>query len=213
MPIKAFTFNPLGENTYILWDESTKAAAIIDAGMYDRNECNQISEFISQNQLNLQFLLGTHAHIDHIFGNWYIKQEFPDVPYLLHEEDVKMIQRSETMAALWNLNYTPSPLPDRYVNHGDTVDIGNITLKVRFVPGHVPGHVIFINEAENFAVVGDCVFQGSIGRTDLPGGNHELLLEKIRTEIFTLPEDMELFSGHGPSTTVGREINTNPFFN
>ncbi len=213
MPIKAFTFNPLGENTYILWDESTKSAAIIDAGMYDRNECNQISEFISQNQLNLQFLLGTHAHIDHIFGNWYIKQEFPDVPYLLHEEDVKMIQRSETMAALWNLNYTPSPLPDRYVNHGDTVDIGNITLKVRFVPGHAPGHVIFINEAENFAVVGDCVFQGSIGRTDLPGGNHELLLEKIRTEIFTLPEDMELFSGHGPSTTVGREINTNPFFN
>ncbi len=213
MPIKAFTFNPLGENTYILWDESTKAAAIIDAGMYDRNECHQISEFISQNQLNLQFLLGTHAHIDHIFGNWYIKQEFPDVPYLLHEEDVKMIQRSETMAALWNLNYTPSPLPDRYVNHGDTVDIGNITLKVRFVPGHAPGHVIFINEAENFAVVGDCVFQGSIGRTDLPGGNHELLLDKIRTEIFTLPEDMELFSGHGPSTTVGREINTNPFFN
>ena len=213
MPIKAFTFNPLGENTYILWDESTKVAAIIDAGMYDRNECNQISDFISQNQLNLQLLLGTHAHIDHIFGNWFVKQEFPNVPYLLHEEDVKMIQRSETMAALWNLNYTPSPLPDRYVNHGDTVNLGNSTLKIRFVPGHAPGHVIFINEAENFAVVGDCVFQGSIGRTDLPGGNHELLLEKIRTEIFTLPEDMELFSGHGPSTTVGREINTNPFFN
>jgi glyoxylase-like metal-dependent hydrolase (beta-lactamase superfamily II) len=213
MPIKAFTFNPLGENTYIIWDDLSKDAAIIDAGMYDRNECSQISDFIAQNQLTLKFLLGTHAHIDHIFGNWYIKQEFPNVPYLLHEDDVKMIQRSETMAALWNLNYTHSPLPDRFINHGDTVTLGNITLRIRFVPGHAPGHVIFINEAENFAVVGDCVFQGSIGRTDLPGGNHDLLLEKIRTEIFTLPEEMELFCGHGPSTTVKREINTNPFFN
>lgn len=213
MPIKAFTFNPLEENTYIVWDEISKDAAIIDAGMYDRNECSQISDFISQNQLNLKYLLGTHAHIDHIFGNWFIKQEFPNVPYLLHEDDVKMIQRSETMAALWNLNYTPSPLPDEFINHGDTVTLGNITFRIRFVPGHAPGHVIYINDAENFAVVGDCVFQGSIGRTDLPGGNHELLLEKIRTEIFTLPEEMELFCGHGPSTTVKREINTNPFFN
>jgi hydroxyacylglutathione hydrolase len=213
MPIKAFTFNPLGENTYILWDPTTKDAAIIDAGMYDRNECNLITQFLEENQLKLKYLLGTHAHIDHIFGNWFIKQEFPNVPYLLHEDDVKMIQRSETMAALWNLNYTPSPLPDAFIKHGDSISLGNLNLEVRFVPGHAPGHVIFINTQENFAAVGDCVFQGSIGRTDLPGGNHELLLDKIRTEIFTLPEDMELFCGHGPSTTVGREINTNPFFN
>ncbi len=213
MPIHAFTFNPLGENTYIVWDEFSKEAAIIDAGMYDRNECNQITDFLSQNQLQLKYLLGTHAHIDHIFGNWFIKQEFPDVPYLLHADDVKMIQRSETMAALWNLNYTPSPLPDQFINHGDSINLGQTVLKIRFVPGHAPGHVIFINESENFSVVGDCVFQGSIGRTDLPGGNHDLLLEKIRTEIFTLPEDMNLFCGHGPSTTVSREINTNPFFN
>ncbi len=213
MPIKEFTFNPLGENTYILWDESTKDSAIIDAGMYDRNECLLITQFLEENQLKLKYLLGTHAHIDHIFGNWFIKQEFPNVPYLLHEDDVKMIQRSETMAALWNLNYTPSPLPDSFINHGDTIALGNLQLEVRFVPGHAPGHVIFINNHENFAVVGDCVFQGSIGRTDLPGGNHELLLDKIRTEIFSLPEDMELYCGHGPSTSVGREIQTNPFFN
>jgi glyoxylase-like metal-dependent hydrolase (beta-lactamase superfamily II) len=213
MPIQSFTFNPLSENTYIVWDENTRNAALIDAGMYNREECNTVKDFLTQNQLTLTHLLGTHAHIDHIFGNWYVKQEFPEVPYYLHQDDVKMIQRSDAMAAVWNLDYTPSHLPDQFVQHGDSIIVGTLKLDVRFVPGHSPGHVIYIQEDENFAVVGDCVFQGSIGRTDLPGGNHDLLLEKIRSEIFTLPSDMQLFCGHGPSTQVQKEINTNPFFN
>jgi glyoxylase-like metal-dependent hydrolase (beta-lactamase superfamily II) len=212
MPLQSFTFNPLAENTYILWDDNTKHAAIIDAGMYNRDECQQIKSFLEDHQLTLTHLLGTHAHIDHIFGNWYIKQEFADVPYYLHADDVKMIQRSDAMAAVWSLDYTPSPLPDHYVQHGDSIVIGTLKLDVRFVPGHSPGHVIYIQEDENIAIVGDCVFQGSIGRTDLPGGNHDQLLEKIRTEIFTLPADMKLFCGHGPFTTVEHEIKHNPFF-
>jgi len=211
--IKTFTFNPLSENTHVVWCNETLNAAIVDAGMYDRSECEQIRNFISENNLELQYLLGTHAHIDHIFGNWWIRQEFPDVPYFLHQEDIPMIERSETMAALWSLNYTPSMQPNNYINHGDRITLGNIELDVRFVPGHSPGHVIFVNFNENWAIVGDTVFQGSIGRTDLPGGNHELLLNKIRTEIFTLPETMQLLPGHGPNTNVAFEKNQNPFFN
>lgn len=211
--IQTFTFNPLGENTHIIWCDKTQKAAIVDAGMYDRNECDTIKNFLTQNHLELTLLLGTHAHIDHIFGNWWIRQEFPDVPYYLHKEDIPMIDRSETMAAIWNLNYTPSMPPDKFLNHGDHISVGEMQLDVRFVPGHAPGHVIFINTSENWAIVGDTVFQGSIGRTDLPGGNHDLLLNKIQTEIFTLPENMVLLPGHGPNTTVIQEKNHNPFFN
>ena len=211
--IQTFTFNPLGENTHVIWCDQTLKAAIIDAGMYDRNECEVIKNFLNENKLELTLLLGTHAHIDHIFGNWWIRQAYPDVPYYLHPDDIPMIERSETMAAIWNLNYTPSMLPDNFLNHGDQISLGKMQLDVRFVPGHAPGHVIFINTSENWAIVGDTVFQGSIGRTDLPGGNHELLLNKIQSEIFTLPENMVLLPGHGPKTTVAHEKSHNPFFN
>ena len=210
--LQQFTFNPLGENTYIIWDESTRDAAIVDAGMYNRDECETIKSFLESHSLTLKFLWGTHAHIDHIFGNWWIKQEFPNVPYYLHQDDIKMIERSETMAALWNLNYTPSPLPDFSLTHQQILTLGESEYEVRFVPGHAPGHVIFVNFKENYALVGDCVFQGSIGRTDLPGGNHAQLLQKIEEEIFSLPATMTLYSGHGPATTVAHEIQHNPFF-
>lgn len=209
--IQKFTFNPLGENTYIVWCSETKKAAIIDAGNYDSRENIILKEFIDKNELQITHLLGTHAHIDHIFGNWWVKQTY-NVPYYLHADDVKMIERSETMASLWNLNYTPSPAPDSFLVHGQSLMIGNLELKVRFVPGHAPGHVIFICEQENYAVVGDTIFQGSIGRTDLPGGNHAQLLQKIREEIFTLPATMTLHCGHGESTTVEFEMQHNPFF-
>ena len=156
-------------------------------------------------------LLGTHAHIDHVFGNWWVKQIY-NLPYYLHPSDVVMIDRSETMAALWNLKYTPSPLPNMDLAHGDTITVGESQLQVRFVPGHAPGHVIFIDLAGEQVLVGDTIFRGSIGRTDLPGGNHEQLLKNIEAQIFTLPNNYTLYSGHGPSTTVGFEKENNPFF-
>lgn len=211
MNLQRFTFNPLGENTYLVWCPSTLECAIVDAGMYNSSEHAIVEQFIQEHKLNPIVLLGTHAHIDHIFGNWWVKQRY-QLPYWLHQEDVRMIDRSETMAALWNLAYTPSPLPDKFLKHGDTIVIGKETLEVRFVPGHAPGHVIFVNHTSKLAIVGDTIFQGSIGRTDLPGGNHELLLQKIQEEIFTLPEEYSLHSGHGSETTVGIEQSTNPFF-
>ncbi len=212
MPIQGFTFNPLGENTYIVYDEESKNAVIIDAGMYNSQECQQVRDFLKNRELKLNAIWGTHGHIDHIFGNWWIKEQYPNVDYYLHEQDIKMIDRSETMAALWNLNYTPSPLPDVHLKHGDVLSLGDTQVHVRFVPGHAPGHVIFYNENENWAIVGDTIFKGSIGRTDLPGGNHNLLLEKIKEEIFSLPSDTVLYPGHGPETNVKEEVQNNPFF-
>lgn len=211
MKLHRFTFNPFQENTYIVWCEDTLDCAIIDPGTYDSNDHAQMKSFIQKWNLNPIYLLGTHAHIDHIFGNWWVKQEY-NIPYYLHQEDLVMIQRSDTMAALWNLNYTQSPLPDFHLNHLDTISLGNAKLEVRFVPGHAPGHVIFVCHEDKFAIVGDTIFQESIGRTDLPGGNHELLIQKIQEEIFTLPENFQLFPGHGVETTVFHEKQHNPFF-
>ena len=199
------------ENTYLIWCEETLACAIVDAGMYDSTEQQQVQDFIDTQLLKPTLLLGTHAHIDHIFGNWWVKQIY-DLPYYLHPADVAMIDRSETMAALWNLKYTPSPLPSNSLAHDDVVRIGNSELQVRFVPGHAPGHVVFIDLAGEQVLVGDTIFKGSIGRTDLPGGNHEQLLQNIKAQIFSLPESFVLHSGHGPSTTVGFEKANNSFF-
>lgn len=211
MKLHRFTFNPLQENTYVIWCETSLDCAIIDAGNYNSEENSILKNFIEEHRLTPKYLLGTHAHIDHIFGNYWVKNTY-NIPYLLHSEDLKMIERSETMAAIWNLNYTPSPLPDQFINHGETLTLGSSTLEIRFVPGHAPGHVIFIHHDSQWAVVGDTVFRGSIGRTDLPGGNHELLLQKIEEQIFTLPDNYTLYSGHGPETTVQHEKSSNPFF-
>ncbi len=211
MNLQSFCFNPLQENTYVIWCEQTLECAIVDAGMYDSTEQKQLQEFINNQGLKPVMLLGTHAHIDHIFGNWWVKQIY-DLPYYLHPADVVMIDRSETVAALWNLKYTPSPLPTNDLSHGDLISIGQSELQVRFVPGHAPGHVIFVDKAGEQAIVGDTIFRDSIGRTDLPGGNHEQLLENIESQIFTLPENYSLHSGHGPSTTVAFEKRNNPFF-
>lgn len=211
MKIHGFTFNPLQENTYVIWCETTKEAAIVDAGNYQSQENQQLKQFVADQGLKVTHLLGTHAHIDHVFGNWYVKQEW-NVPYYLHPLDIPMLDRAVTMAAVWNLAYTESPLPDCELAHGMKMQIGTCELEVRFVPGHSPGHVVFVNHQDHWVVGGDCLFRGSIGRTDLPGGNHDLLLNKIREEMFSLPDDFTVYSGHGSETSIGFEKANNPFF-
>lgn len=211
MKIHFFQFNPLQENTYIIWDPESLECAIVDAGCYDTAENNELKKFISSHGLIPKYLLGTHAHIDHIFGNWYVKQLW-NIPYYLHKEDVPMLDRSVTMAAVWNLQFTPSDEPDFFLEAGQIIKLGNGELEVRFVPGHSPGHVVFINHANHWVIAGDTLFQGSIGRTDLPGGNHDVLLSSIREQLFTLPEDYLVYPGHGPKTNIGFEKKNNPFF-
>lgn len=207
--LKVFTFNAFQENTYVLWN-AKKEAIIIDPGNSNNEENQELSDFIESKQLTPVELLLTHAHIDHVLGVHYVYQTYHLTPRLFIEDafTYSMAQRS---ADMYQIPYTAGPEP----NYFDTLNgfnYSDLQLKVRFVPGHCKGHVIFVNEDENFAIVGDTIFRGSIGRTDLPGGNHEELLNKIQSEIFTLPANMELFPGHGPHTTVKYEKDNNPFF-
>jgi hydroxyacylglutathione hydrolase len=210
MKIHSFTFNPFQENTYIIWDEGSLECVIVDAGNSNPEENIALKSFIENNQLIPKMLLGTHAHIDHVFGNWFVKQEW-NIPYYLNINEHVMLDRSVQMASLWQLNYTPSPAAEFNLNHGDIITVGHVSLEVRFVPGHSPGHVVFIHHQSHSIIGGDCLFRGSIGRTDLPGGNHDLLIEKIKTEMFSLPDNYLVYSGHGPETNIGYEKEHNPF--
>lgn len=207
--LKVFTFNAFQENTYVLWN-ANKEAVIIDPGNSNTEENAELSLFIANNNLKPVALLLTHAHIDHILGIDYVYRTYSLTPRL-HLEDAFTFALADRSAEMWQIPYTPGPQPNYFDTLND-FDFGDLKLKVRFVPGHAKGHVIFINAKENYAIVGDTIFKGSIGRTDLPGGDHEELLSKIQSEIFTLPADMELHPGHGPFTTVEFEKENNPFF-
>lgn len=212
LSLQGFTMNPLGENTYIVWCTQTLAGAIIDPGNYNESEDQILSEFIEKNSIKVKYLLNTHAHIDHIFGNHWVIETY-NVPYALNFDDIFLLERSIQMAALWNLNYkNPSPLPTIDLKTLPKITIGNCELEIRQVPGHAPGHVVFVHHESKTVVAGDTLFSGSIGRTDLPGGNHQQLLDAIEAQLFSLPEDFTVFSGHGPATQIGIEKATNPFF-
>ena len=211
MQVKKFTFNPFQENTYVLFDE-TKECVIVDAGCYYPQEFEDLKSFISSNDLKVVKLISTHSHLDHVFGNKVVL-DFYKVPLGIHPEDEITLDALERTASTYGIpNVFKSPEPDFYFNHGDKVTFGTTELEVRFVPGHAPGHVVFVHHDTKVVINGDCLFQGSIGRTDLPGGYYELLLSKIREQLFTLPDDFVVYSGHGGETTIGVEKTTNPFF-
>jgi glyoxylase-like metal-dependent hydrolase (beta-lactamase superfamily II) len=206
----SFTFSPFSENTYVIWSEQ-KQCLIVDPGCYNATEEIMLENFIADMNLKPIALLNTHGHIDHVFGNDFVKNKW-NIPMFMHEADLMLLERAKEMAALWNLKFTPSPLPDFGFTHGETLELGDMQFELRHVPGHAPGHFVFVFHDEKTVFCGDTLFQGSIGRTDLPGGNHDLLISSIRTQLFTLPDDYTLLSGHGPATTVGSERMHNPFF-
>ena len=209
--IKTFVFNPFQENTYVLYDESNECV-IVDAGCYFPEELGTIKKWISENNLKPVKLISTHSHLDHVFGNKAIIDLY-NIPLGIHPEDEITLDALERTAQLYSIpNVFKSPAPSFYFNHAEILSFGNTELEVRFVPGHAPGHVVFVNQKEGIVINGDCLFAGSIGRTDLPGGNHDLLIKKIKEELFTLPDDFIVYTGHGPETTIGIEKSSNPFF-
>jgi glyoxylase-like metal-dependent hydrolase (beta-lactamase superfamily II) len=170
-----------------------------------------MADAIRAEKLDLQAILLTHAHIDHIEGVHAIREIVPDVPIWLHADALGMYRALPHQAAAFGLRVEPQPEPTHQLVHGQVMDIGGCSLDVRDSPGHAPGHVILVAADKSFALVGDVVFSGSIGRTDLPGGNLKTLMKSIREEVLTLPDATVLYSGHGPPTTVGRERVSNPF--
>lgn len=207
--LKKFTFNPYQENTYVLFDE-TGACVIIDPGMYDGAEQNQLVSFIKEKQLKPVRLLNTHCHIDHVLGNkfvydnWLLKPEF-------HKGELYILQAVAGYAPQMGMRYELSPEPDAFLPETGSISFGNSTLALVFAPGHSPAHLCFYAAEENFLIGGDVLFYRSIGRTDLPGGNHQQLITSIKETVFQLPDSCEVFPGHGPSTTIGFEKMNNPF--
>jgi hydroxyacylglutathione hydrolase len=204
-----FAFGPFQENTYILWDE-TKECIIIDPGNNNSSENKKLSEFIVQNNLTPKRLILTHAHIDHINGNKYIYDTYSLLPEV-NQADVFFIENQLASAAAYGLHTDQSPMPISFINEGDIITFGNSQLKTLHTPGHSPGSISFYNLEDKFIIGGDVLFYGSIGRSDLPMGNHETLINSIKEKLMPLGDDMKVYSGHGMPTNIGFEKLNNPF--
>jgi glyoxylase-like metal-dependent hydrolase (beta-lactamase superfamily II) len=209
LQIQSFTFNPVQENTYVLYNEKG-AACIIDPGCYFSGEEQALRGFVTANNLTPVLLLNTHCHLDHIFGNRFVQQTW-GLTLHLHPLEKQVLDRGPASGQAWGLPFTNYDGELNYLEEGDEVLLGNEPLQVLFTPGHSPGSVCFYSKAHKFVIGGDVLFNDSIGRTDLPGGDFKTLEQSIKTKLYTLPEDVVVYPGHGPSTTIGDEIKTNPF--
>ncbi|MFD1000640.1 MBL fold metallo-hydrolase [Ohtaekwangia kribbensis] len=209
LQLQSFVFNPLQENTYVLFDE-TKECVIIDPGCYEREEQYDLADFIETNQLKVVKLLNTHGHVDHVLGNAFVKETYKTKLYI-HEQDAATLKAVKVYAPHYGFFQYQEAEPDIYLKEGEAVTFGNQSLDVLFVPGHAPGHIAFYHAASKTLIGGDVLFYNSIGRTDLPGGNYDTLIDSIHQKLFTLPDDVTVYPGHGPETTIGYEKKTNPF--
>jgi glyoxylase-like metal-dependent hydrolase (beta-lactamase superfamily II) len=210
MKIQAFTFNDFYENTYIVYDE-TLDCIIIDPGCNNPSECNEITAFIKENTLKPQFLINTHCHIDHVLGNRFVHETY-GIALSAHKKEKAVLDVGIQTATMYHIHYNPSPDIIHFLEEGDTIEFGTSSFTVLFTPGHSPASISLYNKTHHILICGDVLFQGSIGRTDLPGGNFETLTRVIREKFFTLPDETVVYSGHGPTTTIGVERRTNPFF-
>ena len=211
MNIKKFEFNMFPVNCYILWDE-TKEAVVIDPGCFYDDEKQQLKQFVEQNGLVVKHLLNTHLHLDHIFGNAFMLREF-SLKAEANQADEFLLEGAEDQSRMFGFKL-PETLPPlgKYIGENDTIAFGNTTLQILHVSGHSPGGLVYYNETEKCIFAGDVLFRGSIGRADLEGGDFNALIDNIRTKLFNLPDDTTVYPGHGPSTTIGAEKATNPFF-
>ena len=207
--IKTFVFSPFDVNTYIMYDDS-KECVIIDPACFSQQEQHALSDFIKKNKLKPVKILNTHCHLDHVFGNKFISDNF-GIKSESSKKDDFLLQNVTEIARQYGLNIDKPYPHGSYLEEPDIIKFGNSELKVISVPGHTPGHLAFYSEKENFIFVGDVLFAGSIGRTDLPGGDFEILENSILSKLYTLPQNTKVYTGHGPATTIEREKNTNPF--
>ena len=209
LSVQSFEFNPFSENTYVLFDE-TNEAVVVDAGCYGRAEEKELSDFIESRKLKVKALINTHSHIDHILGSYYVKDRYK-VPVLIHRFDETTLRMGMMSAQMYGIQGYTDVTPDGFLSEVEPFRFGNQSFEVLFIPGHAPGHVGFYHAKGKVLMAGDVLFNRSIGRSDLPGGDHNVLIESIHKKIFTLPDDVVVYPGHGPSTTVGEEKVENPY--
>lgn len=210
MEISRLIFSPIEVNTYILTDDEGKCA-VIDCACYNKDEFNELENLISSKNLDPVLLLNTHCHMDHIFGNSMFLEKY-NIRAHYHVEEGLNVRNAEQYAAYFGLNIDTPPEPEAYLSDHQTITFGKEKLMALHVPGHAPGSLAFYSEKDSVVFTGDALFRGSIGRSDLPGGNHDSLIESIKRQLFTLPPETVVYPGHGEATTIENEINNNPYF-
>lgn len=208
LTVRSFTFNPFQENTYVVHDG--KEAIIVDPGCWKLHEEQELEAYLEQNGLKPVRLVLTHAHIDHVFGCAWVAERYKLLPEL-HRADLQLLRNAPRQGQLYGVHCEPSPEPESFLEEGGHILLGSDRLDILFVPGHAPGHVALYCKAQGFVVAGDVLFNGSIGRTDLPGGDFDTLARSIREKLYPLGDAVKVYCGHGEPTTIGKERKSNPF--
>lgn len=209
LTVQVFTYNPFSENTYLIANEN-KDAIIVDPGCYSREEKEHLIGEIRRQGLTPRLIFLTHTHIDHVFGLLAMKQFFK-TPIVAHSLAQQGLHTTPMVANLYGFQADAMPEIDQFINEGEKIWLGDESLDVLFCPGHAPDHLVLYSEKSSWLVVGDVLFNGSIGRTDLPGGNYETLMDSIHLKLMPLPGETVVYPGHGPKTTINEEITNNPF--
>lgn len=209
LQLESFTFGPFQENTYVLYDDSEEGI-IVDPGCYQDVENQQLVRFINDKQITVKKIANTHCHIDHVLGNEFTKIKFK-APLVVPEGEIEVLKSVKSYAPVYGFPLYQEAEVDEFLEAPGSLSFGNTIFEVIFVPGHSPGHVAFYHKESKICIGGDVLFYGSIGRTDLPGGDHQTLIDSIHTKMFALPDDVTVYSGHGPPTTIGHEKQSNPF--
>jgi len=208
--VKVFTFNLFAENTFVIWDDETKEAAIIDPGNSTNEEQKILTNFISSQNLNIKYLINTHCHIDHILGCSFVKKEYNPL-YYAPEKDLILLENAHQQAQMFDIAFQQPPKPDKLIDEELELTLGISKIKFLFTPGHTPGEYCLYLEKEKICITGDVLFKEGIGRTDLWGGDYNTLINSIEIKLITLPDDVIIYPGHGDSSTIGYEKQYNPF--
>lgn len=208
--LKTITCNPFAENTYILWDTETQDGVIFDPGCSDSQEEYELSSFILEQKIHVKAVINTHCHLDHVWGNPFVKENW-GCPLYVPEHELALLRYAKKQGQSFGLVLPDQPEPDIIIKEEGHLEIGSLKLRSIFTPGHAPGEYCFLIKGTDFLIAGDVLFEEGIGRTDLPGGNHKMLLASIRERLFILPDSTIVFPGHGNPTTIGHEKVYNPF--
>ncbi len=209
--VVCFTFNPFPENMYVVYDE-TKEAVIFDPGCYTDQERNTLAQFIDKEGLTPVRLINTHCHLDHVLGNPFVAEKY-NLGLEIHKGETPVLNAAVQVGQMYGITVPPQPTPSNFLKEGETIEFGNTKLEILLTPGHSPASISFFCREDKFVIAGDVLFLNSIGRTDLPGGDFNTLITSIKEQLFPLGDEVVVYSGHGPKTTIGHEKQTNPFLN